>query len=167
MSANTFSPTTHDEYVMSYYRYIASTDGAIALTALFGFAFLVGCITCYRYPKTKYMLILPFSTALETVGYATRYQSIQHPSLAPYVTSVVAILLAPIFLALINYIVVSQFIFSTGKKILYIPPTIISYVFFASDFIGLVIQAIGGSYLASATVQSTIYTYTVYILYII
>ena len=71
MSANTFSPTTHDEYVKAYYRYVASTDGAIVLTALFGFAFLVSCIACYRYPKTKYMLILPFSTALETIGYST------------------------------------------------------------------------------------------------
>ena len=166
MSANTFSPTTHDEYVKAYYRYVASTDGAIALTALFGFAFLVGCVTCYRYPKTKYMLILPFSAALETIGYGTRYQSIQHPNLAPYVTSVVAILLAPIFLALINYIVVSKFIFSTGKKILYIPPSIISYVFFASDFIGLVVQAIGGSYLASAKVESAIYTCAAFILHI-
>ena len=82
------------------------------------------------------MLILPFSAALETIGYGTRYQSIEHPKLAPFIVSILSILLAPIFLALINYIVVSKLIKSTGQKIFYIPPSIISYIFFASDFAG-------------------------------
>jgi hypothetical protein len=130
MSSFTFSPTTHDQFVEHYFKYDAS-----ALDA-------------------KFMFILPFSAGLETIGYGTRLRTIWDPSLAPFIVSILTILLAPIFLALINYIVVAKFIRSTGKRILYISPSIISYIFFASDFAGLIVQGIGGSILASAKTQS-------------
>jgi hypothetical protein len=54
---------------------------------------------------------------------------------------------------LLNYITVGKLIEPSGKSIACIKPSIISRVFFASDFLGLIIQALGGSILASANTQ--------------
>ncbi len=144
---------THNQQELAYFHYYASEIGADIFIALFGATALVGLFLVHRYPKAKFMFILTFSSALESVGYGTRLESIWRPKLAPFVVSVLFILLAPIFLALINYIVVGKLIEPTGKKIAFIKPTIISYVFFASDFAGLIVQGLGGSILASAKTQ--------------
>lgn len=148
--APTIGPLTHNQQILQYFHYYASEDGAIVLMALFGFTAVVGFASAIRYPKAKFMFIHSFSAALETVGYGMRYKTILDPVLGPFIVSVLFILLAPIFLALINYIVVGKMIESTGKNVACIKPSFISYVFFASDFAGLIIQGIGGSVLASA-----------------
>lgn len=152
MSNSTFV-LTHHQKVLEYFHYNASEAGADIWIALFGFTTILGFLMSLQYPKAKFMHIFVFSGALECAGYGTRLESIWHPTLPPFVTSVLFILLAPIFLALVNYIVVGKLIEPTGKKIGCINPTSISYVFFASDFIGLIIQGIGGSVLASAKTQ--------------
>jgi hypothetical protein len=145
---------THDEKELQYFRYMASEEGASFFISVFGLAAIVGFAMTIKYPKAKYMFILPFSAAIECVGYGTRLKSIWSPTLAPFIVSTLFILLAPIILALVNYITVGKLIEPSGKSIACIRPRIISYVFFASDFAGLIIQGIGGSVLASAKTQA-------------
>lgn len=145
---------SHDQREVMYFHYMASENGAIILIALFGFTSIIGTLSFFRYPQARFMLIFPFSALIETIGYLTRLISIWEVTLAPFVTSVLFILLAPIFLALINYIVVGKLIEPTGEKVACINPKIISYVFFGSDFTGLIVQGLGGSVLASAKTQA-------------
>ncbi len=152
MSNGTFV-MTKNMLELEYFHYYASVPGADVWIALFGAATIVGFFLTMRY-KATYMYILPFCAAIEAAGYGTRLETIFKPTLTPFIVSVLFILLAPIFLALINYITVGKLIESTGKKIGCINPSSISYWFFASDFAGLIIQGIGGSVLASAKTQT-------------
>jgi hypothetical protein len=140
--------------VLQYFHYYASDVGAIVLIVLYGLTAIAGFVNLLRYPRAKYMAILVFSACLECAGYGTRYLSILKPTLSPFIISVLFILLSPIFLALLNYITVSKLVDKTDITIACIKPSIMSYVFFASDFAGLIIQGIGGSVLASAKTQS-------------
>jgi hypothetical protein len=139
----------HDKLLL-YFHYMPSLAGAEFFTIAFGLLTIVSLYLSYAYPKPASMHILTLSAALECVGYGTRVQSIFNISLGPFVVSILFVLLAPILLALINYITVGNLIEPTGKRIACIEPKVIKYVFFASDFSGLIIQAIGGSVLASA-----------------
>mmetsp|Transcript_12906 Transcript_12906/g.17702 ORF Transcript_12906/g.17702 Transcript_12906/m.17702 type:complete len:302 (+) Transcript_12906:31-936(+) len=145
---------TKDQLELKYFHYYASHIGAEIWIALFGVTAIVGLFMSMRY-KATYMYILPFCAAIEAAGYGTRLQSAENPELTPFIVSTLFILLAPIFLALINYTTVGKLIESTGRRIGCINPSSISYWFFASDFAGLIIQGIGGSVLASATTQAT------------
>lgn len=153
-SVDTSGWSQHDKLLM-YFKYEPSLAGAIFFTVMFALVTLIGLYqSTYLYPKPIFMHILAFSAALEAIGYGTRVQSIYHVTLAPFVVSVLFVLLAPILLALINYTTVGRLIEPTGKRIACINPRTIKWAFFASDFTGLVIQAIGGSVLASATTSA-------------
>jgi hypothetical protein len=146
---------TKHQKVLMYFHYNPSMQGADFFAVAFGLACIIGVGLFMKYrSKAKFMFILPGSALLECIGYITRVLSAQNPELGPFVVSVLFVLLAPIILALINYTVVGKLIEPTGKRIGCIKPSVISYVFFASDFIGLIIQAIGGSVLASADTQA-------------
>jgi hypothetical protein len=151
--SNTTFVLTRKQLELEYFHYYADHTGAEIWIALFGVTVLVGLILTLQY-KARFMYILPICGAIEVVGYITRLQSAINPTLAPFVVSTLSILLAPIFLALINYTTVGLLIESTGKKVGCINPSAISYLFFASDFMGLIIQGIGGSVLASAKTQT-------------
>jgi hypothetical protein len=145
---------SYHEKILQYFHYNASTIGSCVWIALFGIVTIYGFFISLKYPNAKFMFIFVASGAIECVGYGTRLESILHPVLAPFIVSVLCILLSPIFLALVNYIVVGRLIEPSGKRIGFISPKSISYVFFASDFTGLIVQGIGGSVLASAKTQS-------------
>eukprot|EP01034_Spumella_vulgaris_P039355 gene39355-48630_t len=61
---------THDEQELEYFGYMASKPGAAFFITAFGGVALVGLYVTYKYPKAKYMWILPFSAIIECIGYA-------------------------------------------------------------------------------------------------
>jgi hypothetical protein len=148
------APLSYDEQELNYFGYIPSKDGATFFIVMFGLVTLIAFYMTCKYPKAKYMYELPFSAGIECIGYLTRLATAYKPATGTDVISVLFILLAPIVLALINYITVGRLIEPTGKNMACIKPTSISRVFFASDFLGLIVQGAGGSILASADTQS-------------
>jgi hypothetical protein len=76
---------THDEQEQQYFGYMASKPGASFFIAAFGLLTFFGCYVSVKFPKAKYMYILPLSTAIECVGYGTRLETIITPVLGPLV----------------------------------------------------------------------------------
>jgi hypothetical protein len=100
--------------VVNFYDYFPSRIGAAIFVALFGVLFFFG-IYATTGRRTRFMYILPFCCVLESLGYGTRYISLHNPSIGWLLVSLLSILLAPIFLAVINYNTVGFIIESTGK----------------------------------------------------
>jgi hypothetical protein len=133
------------------FHFDPSTIPPEVIMAPFALLTLVSFLLATRYGG-NFMYIIPATGLLEVVGYLTRLLTITEQTLMPYVISSLFILIAPIFLALVNYIVASRLLHVVGKPVKvaywYLRPEIIARFFFYSDLTCFVIQCTGGGMLA-------------------
>jgi len=101
------------------------------------------------------MWIIPTMGFVESLGYGIRIVSQEKATLTPYIVSVLCILMAPIAMALVNYIVAGRVLRVTGKSLrvfgrFNMQPDHIAKIFFWGDIACFMLQGAGGGLLAIA-----------------
>ena len=136
----------------TFYDYDPVLGILIAATIIFGLQTAIILIQSIR-SRTYFLFWLVLFTACECGGYIAFCAFQQNPSLNSYLAELILIVLAPNFVTLVNYVVISRIIPWAGfepKTFLarrgYLVPTF----FLSSDLLCLTLQAIGGSQLSKS-----------------
>jgi len=77
------------------------------------------------------------------------------PQIWEFIVSLVALIIAPIFIALANYLVCGRIVRHVGVQYSLFRPAIIERFFVISDVVSFLVQAIGASVFASATTNNS------------
>ena len=86
----------------AYFQYKPSLALNIIALVLFGLITIVVAIQCVKY-KSKFMWVVVFTGALEVSGYVCHLIALEGFNLNAYIVNLVFIIMAPNFLALVNY----------------------------------------------------------------
>jgi hypothetical protein len=109
----------------------------------------------------RFMYIVPVTGCVEILGYALRIVTEQQVTLMPYVVSTLFILVAPIALALVNYIVVGKLLQVAGEPVrvlcFNLQPKRITRIFFWSDVACFFFQCSGSGLLDSGNANMALY----------
>ncbi|KAI9505372.1 hypothetical protein GGI25_004661 [Coemansia spiralis] len=96
---------------------------------------------------SRWLLILPFTSLSESIGYILRSICIKYASLGLFITMTLFLLLPPNALALFNYKVVGQISrssFDPDKKF-WMKPRFVTWFFLGSDIFSFLLQSTGAS----------------------
>ncbi|KAK7408992.1 hypothetical protein QQX98_008811 [Neonectria punicea] len=136
------------------WMYNPSLALAIIGTILYGIIFIViSYQTLVKY-RAWYFTVVPIGAAVEVVAYILRSYSVKNQSeLTPFIMTLTFTVLAPIFIAAGNYLLISRLILSvlphSNHRILKIPGRRLTPIFVICDVIAFLIQGAGSS-IASA-----------------
>jgi len=102
----------------------------------------------------KYMHLITFTGLMEVVGYALRIyaslcEDVSCLNTNAFIVTTVAILIAPIFLATVNYVVVGKLLKATGKSVLCIKASHATCFFLTADILCFLIQCSAAALLTS------------------
>jgi len=115
------------------FHYNPSVLPAILVIAGFSFVTIISFFLTLRFGG-RFMYIIPSMGVVEIFGYALRIVTIEQKTLMPFIISSLFILVAPIALALVNYIVVGKLLIVSGKPIKIfgreLQPTRVAKIFF-------------------------------------
>ena len=120
---------------MLSFHYYPSARVAQAITGLYAIMTIVSIVQCYRFRSSCYMWTVPVMAFVETAGYGLRMAVAQKWSVPLYVNSQLFLLLAPIALAVVNYIVVGRIMRAVGRNVGWLKPNFIARLFLASDIL--------------------------------
>ncbi|KAI5467780.1 RTA1 like protein-domain-containing protein [Mariannaea sp. PMI_226] len=140
-----------DDSVWMYNASFAlSLIGTIVYSIIF---FIISYLTLIKY-RAWYFLIVPIGAAVEVAAYILRTYSIKNDTvLAPFVMTLTFTVLAPIFIAAGNYLLISRLIVAvlppSHHRILKIPGRYLTPIFVVCDILAFLIQG-SGSAIASA-----------------
>lgn len=154
MSAS-YAPTYDDiinnpsgqNQVKIFFRYTPNKPLAIVSTAVYGLFIVYLTVKIFRSRSPKFLYILPLTAAMEMVGYLFRYLCGEFTNFPRFITMTLLLLLAPNFLALVNYKCVGDIIrlSNVETKAFYLKPKFVTWFFLASDIISFFIQGAGGA----------------------
>ncbi|KAF4879086.1 Protein RTA1 [Colletotrichum siamense] len=124
--------------------------GTIMYTAVFVW---ITYLTAFTY-RSWYFVCVPIGASLEVVGYAMRCYSTQdHQNIGVFATSTSLIVLAPLFVAAGNYLLIGRLIRNvlppSRHRIFNIPARLLTRIYVTFDVICLCVQSSGSS-MASA-----------------
>lgn len=149
MSSAVLDKLSNDAWARAVFGYRPSEAAAWAAMAVF--AALSACnafITARtRAPGTRYLYWIPFSGAMEAVGYILRVLTVQRRDRHLLIGAAVLLVLPPIPLAVINYVAVGKLMRATGVHFGRLQPQHVARLFLASDVICLVVQGQGATML--------------------
>ncbi|KAJ5666397.1 RTA1 like protein-domain-containing protein [Penicillium maclennaniae] len=135
---------------VSYYGYNPSLAVAIVAAVLYGLAFILTFIQCFRYKSWVWMVMVTAS-AMEAVGYIARCVSTQNvTNKSIYALQFSLIILAPVLMAACCYVLFSRILFlivpgeELTLKLCWVPPRFITPIFVGFDIIALLLQ-LGGA----------------------
>ena len=137
--------------VEDYFQYTPSEALNIVALALFSAVTLNIAVQTGKY-KQKYMWIIVFTGCLEVAGYISRLVAGQAVNLGAYIANLVLIILAPNFLALVNYVTVGKIAERLDLSGRFLNTKSIAIGFFVIDLICIAVQG-GGSAAISSTLQ--------------
>ncbi|RYP49562.1 hypothetical protein DL768_004764 [Monosporascus sp. mg162] len=138
----------------SVWLYEPSLALAIAATVVYSLAFVwITYLTVFKH-RAWYLICVPIGGAFEVVGYALRSYSTQHHlDIGTFATSTSLIVLAPVFVAAGNYLLIGRLIRAvlplSRHRIFKVPVRFLTRIYVTFDIICLVVQSSGSS-LASA-----------------
>ncbi|KAF5519377.1 Protein RTM1 [Colletotrichum aenigma] len=138
----------------SVWLYEPSLPLAIVGTIMYAAVFVwVTYLTAFKY-RSWYFVCVPIGASLEVVGYAMRCHSTQdHQNIGVFATSTSLIVLAPLFVAAGNYLLIGQLIRNvlppSRHRIFNIPARLLTRIYVTLDIICLCVQSSGSS-MASA-----------------
>ena len=147
-SSSSDSPLT----VSTFYDYDPVYGILVAAAVLFGVQTLVLAYQCVR-SRTLFLVWLVVFAACECGGYVAFCVFDGTPTLAAYLAELILIILAPNFVTLVNYVVISRILPWAGfpvKSRLHRHARLVPALFLASDLLCLTLQSIGGSQLSAA-----------------
>ena len=105
-------------------------------------------------PKCRFMWIVVLTGAMEVAGYASHMVAAETVNSKAYIAYLILTMLAPNFLALVNYLVTGKIAEEQQLKGRFLSARSIAGTFFAIDWICIIVQGAGPGILASA-LQST------------
>lgn len=157
-------PNNDSNYAATFYSYTYHYWPSLWLMILASVLFFLATIASFTstallrrqpYRKgVKFMYIIPAMGLVEVIGYVCRIATVELATnkLNAYIVGTLAILAAPIALALVNYIAVARVLQYVGRSVrvlgLDIKAGTIAKLFFGSDLTCFVVQMTGGSLLA-------------------
>ncbi|KUJ10795.1 putative RTA1 domain protein [Mollisia scopiformis] len=107
--------------------------------------------------KAHYFLVVSIGCCLELGGYVARCVSIHHPSeIPPYATQSSLIIIAPIFFAAGNYLLITRLCPPSLPRIFRIPIRNLTRIFVSCDVVLFLIQASGSGIAASGNWEGRI-----------
>ncbi|KEY71324.1 hypothetical protein S7711_05915 [Stachybotrys chartarum IBT 7711] len=140
------------------YRYDPSLPAAITSTVVFGI--LTG-LHVWRLIKTRSLYFIPFAVggvccAVETCGYAARIAShFDRESIPAFSIQAIFILVGPALYAASIYMILGRIIISLrAEHLSLIPISWVTRIFVCGDIISFSLQAAGGGYQASGTLEA-------------
>jgi len=147
--------------IATYFGYTPNIGLAVAATILYSLVCLglLGLCIVYHRRKVLYFLVLPLvAGTMECLAYGLRSQIAVDGTVPPFwsfITSLVALIIAPIFIALANYLVCGRIVRYVGVQYSLFRPAIIERFFVISDVASFLVQGIGASVFASATTNNS------------
>ena len=101
------------------------------------------------------MIAILIGTIMEIVGYATRIPLVSKPigQIPLYSCMHACLILAPIFNAAIEYVLIGRLMHAVGDQYSWIKPKLVAWIFIICDAVSMLIQVTGAGLLASAGVN--------------
>ncbi|KAK6851040.1 hypothetical protein PG995_009691 [Apiospora arundinis] len=127
---------------------------AIVATVVYTIATIwISYLTCYRY-KAWYFVCVPIGGLCQVTGYAMRaYSTRHHQDIGIFATSTSLIILAPIFVAAGNYLLIGRLIRavlpSSRHRIFKVPAQRLTRIYVSFDVVCLCVQSSGSSLASS------------------
>ncbi|KAI9830697.1 MAG: hypothetical protein M1826_004526 [Phylliscum demangeonii] len=136
--------------------YIPSLGGNIFYAVVFGLLLLTQVFLGIRHRTWGFLVGMVGGLVLELVGYSSRAQMHFNPFLkSPFLAQIVTLTIAPAFISAAIYLCLSRIVVVYGEGLSRVKPRTYSILFITSDFIALLLQAIGGAIASTANVGST------------
>ncbi|KAK5734861.1 phospholipid-translocating ATPase rsb1 [Elasticomyces elasticus] len=148
----------------SSFLYIPSYGGNIFFAIWFGLMILPQIGLGIRYKTWGFMSAMIIGLALEVIGYAARVQLNNNPfdgdsflmcvPLIPYIKPasdlpcsryLITLTIAPVFISAAIYLCLTRIIVIYGEKCSRFKPGTVAIAFMTSDFLSLLLQAVGGA----------------------
>ncbi|KAH7151907.1 RTA1 like protein-domain-containing protein [Dactylonectria estremocensis] len=138
----------------SVWMYNPSFALSVIGTVVYGIIFLIISFQTLIKYRAWFFLVVPIGAALEVVAYILRtYSTKNQTALIPFILTLTLTVLAPIFIAAGNYLLISRLILSvlppSSHRILKIPGRRLTPIFVICDVIAFLVQGSGSS-IASA-----------------
>jgi len=154
MSSSSSSSTGVDVpiSISTFYQYDPIFGILVAAAVIFGLQSIILTFQSLR-TRAYFLLWLVLFTLCEMGGYISFAVFTKNPTLNSYLGELIMIILAPNFVTLVNYTVISRIIPWAGfpsKSLLARRGNLVPAFFLTSDLLCLTIQAIGGSQLSAA-----------------
>lgn len=153
-----------DYYAISWYtytfHYVPSESLAIVAIIAFSLATVLVTFGTIKYGG-RFMWIIVSMGIAEVIGYGLRIFASNKQDLTAFIVSTLCLLMAPIALALINYVVVARLVKEADMDVRIpklgwkLTPNRISKFFFIGDLLCFILQAAGGGLLAVGVEQLT------------
>ena len=168
--SNSTAPFNNDaalEYIIGYVPSVAGASVMIAIYSILcawtvalavrvrragrlGRCCGCGCCCCCG-DFWHYTTVLPVTAVLELLGYCERRELILVFGAWSYLFSLMAILVAPVILAIMNYKAVGKLLTAKGERVWGLQPATLSQLFVLVDVICVILQ-FGGSLCASLSI---------------
>ncbi|TKA82882.1 hypothetical protein B0A55_01174 [Friedmanniomyces simplex] len=108
------------------------------------------------YKTWGFMSSMIIGLALEVLGYASRVQIHDNPfGSNPFLLYLITLTIAPVFIAAAIYLCLTRIIVLYGQSVSRVAPRTIAIAFMVSDFLSLLLQAVGGAIADTAITKST------------
>jgi hypothetical protein len=133
------------------FHYMPSMAPAVVSLVLYTLSFVaLSVLTIWK--QTWYMIPLLFGHIMEIIGYATRIPLVSKPvgQMGLYICMHVCLIMAPVFYAAIEYMLLGRLMHAVGDQYSLIKPKLVARIFIISDVISFFIQSAGAGLLASA-----------------
>jgi len=136
------------------FGYVPNLDLAIASTVVYGVLTLLLTILSIYY-RTWYFLVMTISGISEVLGYAYRSLLAKDPDQrTPYIIMYCCIVLAPVGLALADYLLVGRLIRIVGREHSIVNPRFVEFGFIISDLLSISVQSAGAGLITSGKLEN-------------
>ncbi|KAG1106185.1 hypothetical protein G6F42_016849 [Rhizopus arrhizus] len=128
-----------------YFGYSPSLPLTYVGMIVFGLLFLGFCARVFLSHSRLFLLLLPFTSLLQVVGYALRYECANNPTMGLFIAMSIFLLLCANVIALVNYKTIREVIVYSGveTRFVVIGPRF-AKVFFDFNIIASILQGVGG-----------------------
>ncbi|CAH0047782.1 unnamed protein product [Clonostachys solani] len=148
---NTFGPSANCTIDLcpiewSLFRYRPSLAANSVFLALFGLALLVHVYLGIRWRTWGFLTFMVFGCSSVMLGYGGRIMLWINPwSFAGFMLQIILVGSGPVWFSAAIYVTLSRAIRFLSPEIARLPPKVFYWLFICSDFICLILQAIGGA----------------------
>ena len=137
--------SANEFYLEAAFNYLPSEANCFVFITLFSWVTLL-IFSMNIYYKTA-GAILVITGAMEVIGYDLRLITIRNPSKMTLIVSEVLLIMAPILLALVNYLTLAKLMEIKGKAVWCFTASRVTKIFLSSDILSLIVQASAGGLL--------------------
>ncbi|UJR07231.1 hypothetical protein I4U23_011519 [Adineta vaga] len=138
------------------FHYIPSMAATVVSLILFTFTFI--CLSVWTIRKRSwYMITLLIGCIMEIIGYSTRIPLVIQPvgQTGLYACMHACIILAPVFNAAIEYVLLGRLMHAVGDQYSLIKPKLVAWIFIVCDVFSLLMQTTGAGLLTTASKNPT------------